>query len=297
MISPEQIQTAHRLFMENEVRGFIYPLALSERKHSVVNAILLLLWVWNADAYREIPRSKGQFLKDHKYELEEAIKWIAAECTALLTEDLRSINIRQHRNLILGCFKRFNQIERIGPTGTSKALHIINPHLFMLWDQYIRKAYGCNSDAAPLDYLEFTQLMQRLSEDITPAKWGSICGKCDGVSVPRLLDQYNYVRYTLRLEHELGASNRQIPKAERLLGVIRGIYEAGKEVVSPGWPLYRRMERLARVGDVEGMRQYYERCLYDKRGKWVAKRLQKAGCPTLESEYTQFTKIYGETDE
>jgi iron(II)-dependent oxidoreductase len=86
-------------------------------------------------------------------------------------------------------------------------------------------------------------------------------------------------------------------RAQRLLAVIEEIHRRGRAVIGPRWTLLTRMQELASQGDVEGMRRYYEACLRDPKGRGVGRRLDRAGCPSLETEHGRFLEIYRENQE
>lgn len=89
-------------------------------------------------------------------------------------------------------------------TATSKILHIINPELFLPWDGAIIRGYGGHNKR--LFYTEFLRRMQRLanyaikqvekecdvSRDVAIVRL-----KCDGHTLAKALDEYNYVKFTL----------------------------------------------------------------------------------------------------
>lgn len=66
---------------------------------------------------------------------------------------------------ILTIYKDIDSIEQIGPTATSKIMHIINPRLFIMWDEAIRSdkwGYGCERGTAD-QYIEFMKKMQSIA--------------------------------------------------------------------------------------------------------------------------------------
>lgn len=50
------------------------------------------------------------------------------------------------------------RVKNIGPTAVSKILHLLNPELFVMWDEEIRKKYGVKGSAD--GYIEFLRKMQ-----------------------------------------------------------------------------------------------------------------------------------------
>lgn len=125
---------------------------------------------------------------------------------ARLGEDIKSI------------FLEFSSKRSIGFTGASKVLHLLNPHLFMMWDASIRKAYHklhkrCHKEGDEECYLEFLKqsqeiveaILSRISED---ALWREHLKFVDKEfmnafsfreGILKMLDECNYVRFKLKI--------------------------------------------------------------------------------------------------
>ncbi len=111
------------------------------------------------------------------------------------------------RDLIGSCFDKVaksNAKERNESTGASKMLHMINPKLFLMWDASIIRGYGGHFNC--LLYADFLRRMQLLANyAIEQVK--TECGltredaieslTCDGHTLAKALDEYNYVKFTL----------------------------------------------------------------------------------------------------
>jgi hypothetical protein len=93
-------------------------------------------------------------------------------------------------------------------TGTSKILHVLYPPLFVMWDSAIRAGYAVNGLSG--DYAErFLPRMQREAREavgsyVADGKSGPTAavheleGLCEGRPFTKLIDEYNYCRFTLR---------------------------------------------------------------------------------------------------
>jgi hypothetical protein len=91
----------------------------------------------------------------------------------------------------------------VGFTATSKILHMAVPNLFVMCDERIRKKYGCEGNSA--GYANFMFWMSFFARDlISQAKEDKQrilgCSKWKNRTLPRLLDNYNYTKYTLKKE-------------------------------------------------------------------------------------------------
>lgn len=86
-----------------------------------------------------------------------------------------------------------NASGRQSPVAVVKALHLLAPSFFPLWDMAIAKAYGCNYSAEPAErylcFLKITRDMCRQLGAITPPA---------GKTLLKLIDEYNYAKFTKR---------------------------------------------------------------------------------------------------
>ena len=122
-----------------------------------------------------------------------------------------SIDGKNIADVICSSFKR---IANCGPpskrngrpnnevTGASKMLHIINPKLFVMWDRAIISGYG---GYKCIKYTDFLRRMQRLA-NYAINQVEKECGvsredaieslRCDGHTLAKTLDEYNFMKYT-----------------------------------------------------------------------------------------------------
>ena len=84
-------------------------------------------------------------------------------------------------------------------------------------------------------------------------------------------------------------------KAAALLSVVKEIHDGGRDIIGSRWTLLEKMTAYAERDDLEGMKIYYERCLWNERGQRTAERLRRTRRQTLESEYNRFLSIYQST--
>ena len=110
------------------------------------------------------------------------------------------------RNLICRSFKTLagcSGKNRNEATAASKILHIINPELFIPWDGAIIRGYGGYSRR--LFYTDFLRRMQQLANYAISQVEKECCLsrecaieslKCDGHTLAKTLDEYNYMKFT-----------------------------------------------------------------------------------------------------
>jgi hypothetical protein len=76
---------------------------------------------------------------------------------------------------------------RKSPVAVAKALHLLAPGFFALWDDKIARAYNCH-----YDYIPFMQEMKSLAQILAP----EINIDSTGKTLLKLIDEYNYAKFT-----------------------------------------------------------------------------------------------------
>ncbi|TSA55597.1 hypothetical protein D4R42_05335 [bacterium] len=115
-------------------------------------------------------------------------------------------------NAIEAIYKKLRQFPKLrGPTVISKVLHLLNPEIFVMWDANIRKVYHKKNrlvNDTDKGYLEFLKESQNeIKEAISDFQRESgktideveqeIRSKFDNKTLARIVDEYNYITYTL----------------------------------------------------------------------------------------------------
>ncbi len=76
---------------------------------------------------------------------------------------------------------------RQSPVAVAKALHLLAPEFFPLWDDKIAKAYKCH-----YEYISFIQEMRLLAQVLAP----DVNAQSMGKTFLKLIDEYNYAKFT-----------------------------------------------------------------------------------------------------
>src|SRR5262249_34418575 len=149
-----------------EPRGLFYRAATElirlsaqgQTKLTLAEALAVLLQTWNRNAYRFGQR---KFDTRHFEEIEGLLRRYRKPLAYYRRERIERISARA-RNQVVAMFKEFEVV--LGPVGAAKALHLMAPQLFPLWDVAIAKGYGvplrrvgANGDR----YWRFMELAQR----------------------------------------------------------------------------------------------------------------------------------------
>jgi len=124
------------------------------------------------------------------------------------TDILNPINVKGRTLRILALIEEvFDSIQgvragrrTVAYTATSKILHMSIPKFFVMSDEGIRKAYGCEGNA--VGYGNFMFRMTLLARDLVSQAQGKkemilSCSKFRGRTLARLLDNFNYTKFTL----------------------------------------------------------------------------------------------------
>lgn len=142
-----------------ENRHWAFPLAFWLCEEDPVAGISFLLSTWNArwsgrrEFFGKLPEQVKQALDESKDDLNK-----------LNQQMLEEVNWDKNKNEIIRVFEFFEKQPAIKTTGASKALHLLKPNLFVMWDGKIRKKYQVRTysfKANGAKYLEFMKKMSR----------------------------------------------------------------------------------------------------------------------------------------
>lgn len=192
----EELADAHKEFLEIEPRDLFYRAAselvrLSRTQDTDINlaeAIAVLLLTWNEGFYRFHP---NRYSEKHFEAIEELLKTHEATITKFGRRSISAVP-DEDKETIQSIFAAFRKV--LGPTGAAKALHLLAPTFFPIWDSAIRHAYGkrggvpCAHRSEAPGYWAFMKATaiqyERLSSEFPPH------------ALLKLLDNYNYCEYT-----------------------------------------------------------------------------------------------------
>jgi hypothetical protein len=190
-ITINQIQLAHRTFLENEPRDLFYRAAIylvekainMEGTLSLAEAVSVLLQTWNRSFYRYHP-----FTNEHFDKIEELLTQHQVEILQYRPRFISSLS-EIERNNIPRLFESFEKV--LGPIGAAKTLHLLAPRFFSIWDRTIAVAYGLPLTAMGTNgdkYFSFMLCQKEQSE--------SIVNEIEAISTIKVIDEYNYCHFT-----------------------------------------------------------------------------------------------------
>jgi len=180
-------------FREREPRDAMYRIASFLVSHfwgdarEMANALGVLLLTWNQAFYRFGPFDYAA--------LEECIARNQEVLDSFRSRDILTYSPADDGS-VTHLYEQFlealgivegNCAGRRSPVGVAKALHLLAPAFFPLWDAEIARAYGCH-----YTYIPFIRRMKELAELLAP----EIDARSTDKTLLKLIDEYNYARFT-----------------------------------------------------------------------------------------------------
>jgi hypothetical protein len=196
-ISSERLREGYLAYQQRERRDAVYNTATFLTKHfwgkprEVAEGLGVVLLVWNAVFYR-----RGSFdfdalekcITDNQHVLDEfrgrgIVSYTPkddAHIWALFNQFLEALRVCEGGSKGQG-----------SPVGVAKALHLLAPDFFPIWDHAIAKAYGYYSSAdAAKQYTSFLRTVKYIVQELAPSV------KADGKTLLKLIYEYHYALHT-----------------------------------------------------------------------------------------------------
>ena len=217
-ITYEDVLQGSQKFVQQEKRGSMYKVATFLVDHfwykpsDIADGIGVLLLVWNQAFYRYC-----NFALDFE-NLERCLEKNEKAILQFRQRNISSFNktdMPTIRRLFIALLEALKCGNRKSPVAVSKALHLLAPNFFPLWDVEISKAYGCHwydSSEAREKYLRFMNSIKDLSRRIVTSYMNKnnvsretaeqSIRKEASSSLPfaksllKIIDEYNYAKYT-----------------------------------------------------------------------------------------------------
>ena len=169
-ITLADVQAARQSFETNEPRDLFYRsatelvgLALREpTRLAVADALAILLQTWNKNFYR----FHKAFDAAHFAEIDSLLETHREELSAYRGRKIEDLSDADC-NGVQALFADFEAA--LGPVGTAKALHLLAPTYFPLWDRTIAKKYGVPLDGTYTksgNYWSFMLTSKRQSREL-----------------------------------------------------------------------------------------------------------------------------------
>lgn len=152
-----------------------------------IKGIMLLLFTWNFAA----KKTKKLNFQNVRRTLQRCQK----QLEALEAHTLESFDKRAEKR-IEKVFREFMTL--MGQTGASKALSLVNPKLFVMWDTKIRKRLkkalirGIKNGEKPEHYVQFLKGVRKIIE-----QYGLRSKLPEDAILAKKFDEYNYVKIVM----------------------------------------------------------------------------------------------------
>jgi len=184
-------------YEKHEKRDAMYKVASFFLSHfwgepsDMADGLGVLLLTWNQAFYRY-----GIFDFD---KLEECITENLQKIEDFRNRDISSLSNSDEDDIkdLFNKFLEALQIEsgkmqgRKSPVAVAKALHLLAPKFFPLWDDKIARAYRCYYNDNPAErYFSFCRITKVIADEVK-----SYISRSDKTII-RLIDEYNYSKYT-----------------------------------------------------------------------------------------------------
>jgi hypothetical protein len=188
----DQLERARKSFEAYEPRDLFYraatelvSLALDlKTKLSVVEALAVLLQTWNAQYYR----FRRTFDAAHFEAIEAVINANLDALRGYRGRHLLTLDADETDRLTQ-FFATFELV--LGPVGAAKALHLLAPDFFPLWDRKIAESYGIRLGNSGENGREYVRFMTIAFEQIT-----NVVAEADIRGILKRIDEFNYCRFT-----------------------------------------------------------------------------------------------------
>ena len=96
----------------------------------------------------------------------------------------------EEKQKLLSLDKKMKLIKK-SPVSVAKALHLLAPNFFPLWDDRIARKYGCYYNENPSEkYIKFCNITKIMAEKLNNSKIRS------DRTIIKLIDEYNFAKYT-----------------------------------------------------------------------------------------------------
>ena len=195
-ITSLEVKKAREAFETNEPRDLFYRAAtelvdLALRRATsltLAEALAVLLQTWNRAYYRY-----RKFDSAHFASIEGLLSKHQAALARYRNQAIDDLD-QQDGTTVTNLFQAFEDV--LGPVGAAKALHLLAPRLFPLWDRAIAEAYDLKLGARGSNgecYWRFVLISQRQCLELKREA-------PDCQNPLKAIDEYNYCKHTKRWE-------------------------------------------------------------------------------------------------
>ena len=187
-------------FERNEKRDAMYRIATFLISHfwgdpsQMADGLGVLLLTWNQAFYRYGSFDFDELEKCIRNNLKKLEEYRNRNITSLSEEDEQDIKEIFEEFLKSLQIVSADMKVRKSPVAVAKALHLLAPEFFPLWDERIANVYGCSYNKNPGEkYIQFMKLMRKI---VVQVRYHIDPSDYRNKTLLKLIDEYNYSKYT-----------------------------------------------------------------------------------------------------
>jgi len=208
MITINTLSKASAEFDEIEKRGSLYPFfvkLIDSGFHT--EGYLLILSTWNTVSFRYAKFDLDAFIKV----VDKINDNYSDFLITIKKENFRDIDFDLYSKEIVGIFELLRVLPGVYFTGASKVMHLMNRRVFMMWDQYISgNATGAKKYYEKLAIVQQGERIYKKYEKCGEGyhqflkdmqnRFGNIDFQHPTKTLPKVVDEYNYVNITIPIQ-------------------------------------------------------------------------------------------------
>ena len=211
IVTWDKLRKAHEIYLKEEPRDAVYRVSTKlinenwNRNKDISNALGVLLLIWNSAFYRygsldyeliENSISKTKVYLD-TFRRRDIISFVQPDKERI--ESIYGIFLNSLRSIGKLASKNAGKIS-YSPVSVGKALHLLCPNFFPLWDNKIAKSYDCMWKSSKSSFDNYWKFMMISKEQIRLLySDNDIPPELKRLNPLKLIDEYNYARFTLGL--------------------------------------------------------------------------------------------------
>ena len=185
------LEIAHAVFQAEEPRDLFYRAATElvdsvfrgTSRLTLAEAVAVLLQIWNRPYYQ------FRSFDEHHFQAIERL----LERHEPVIENFRRRTIADlsygDANSVTSLFHDFEMV--LGPIGASKALHLLAPRVFPLWDRSIAKGYSHELGKTGSNETSYWHFIQESKQ-----QWATLGPRTAPENALKAIDEYNHVKLT-----------------------------------------------------------------------------------------------------
>jgi hypothetical protein len=190
VINEKTLRDAHQEYEAKEGRARYYDYAVEIANAYPLQASIIILAVWNIARFRVLRNEEEK--SEYRTMLERLKKVIDKDKSTLerLGKDFKTFDFRGNETPIKEIYRDLSGIKGVEHTGASKVMHLLNRHLFLMWDSDMRQKYGYKRYKPNADsYIKYHEMMKNQVKNI---EWNR-----GDITLPKAIDEFNFVNITL----------------------------------------------------------------------------------------------------